>query len=291
MLFLLGLVSARQYIFTPWFTPPYSSDTTMRILCRGWFCGSSRDLNDASDKLSQIVQEFRNGSLGDSIVQSLEPLLDTGFVPALCASGVLKAFGMAGFSQNIEESLQILRSHDFWSCHEALAFHPYVSEDERARHLEIAAAQGSILAMKKIAIATNNLTVFRHLAFSMVGGWYRRHFGDANHGKRARSIFSGENSETAWQEMFDRAAAGHVPSTAWVIDGFLSGRLQKTADEVLRVIRPVIDNGPWMFSVGDMVQARGNFNKTTVLQFMANAGDEMANLYLSYPGLVTESNV
>ena len=285
MCLLLAFLAARHFLYSPWFTPPSSEDTTMRVLCRGWSCGAPKDLFDSSDGLMKIAQEFKNGTLEGSLLDATRKLVSNGFVPASCALAAWKALGMGGDPQNLSDSLQILRDNDFWSCHEILAFHPDVAPDERARHLELAASQGSVYAMQKIALDTRNLSLYRHLLFAMTGGWYRRHDGTPEFAKLARAIFTHERADAEWEEMFARAAAGNVPSAAWVVDGFLSGKLAKGVEEVEPVLRTVIENGPWRFDAGEVVWGRDKVNKTAMLQFMANAGDAVSRVYLSYPEL------
>ena len=257
----------------------------MRALCRGWFCGASKDFIEKNEELQRITSNYKNESLNASLYDALQEMIEYKFIPALCASGVMHLFGIGGFEPNLEKSRDILQGSDFWNCHEGLAFHPLLSEQERSEHLKIAAAQGSVLSMLKLALSEDNITVYRHLLFSSAGAWYRKRRGGVNFAKRARKIFTATDADKAWMEMYSRASAGHLPSAVWIVDGFLNGKFKMSEENISKVLRPVVTNGPWKFDVNEILLSKDEFNKSAVLEYMAHAGDEIAQVYLSYPSL------
>jgi len=292
----LFLICSRRFVFNPWYCPPISEDPSMRTLCRGWSCGSSKDNITTNERINERVNKYRNNTLNSTLQHSLKRYVKTEFPPAVCLAGLFHLFGIGGYEENAELSLSLLQKGadiGFWACYEALAFHPFVKD--RKAFMKKAASMGSVFAMLDVAFEhlsqsppnfTAAVAILRHLGTASISSWYRKKRGGMQFAEATKSIYVGSEKEKegAWKAMKELAKRGHLPAALWLADGLLTEKTSIASfPEVVNFLVPLIKNGPWKYDPVEIASSKEDFNKTTTLQYLKNMGNELASALLSYP--------
>jgi hypothetical protein len=271
----------------------------MRSFCRGWWCGSSKEVNQNSEKMKYYLTLFKNGSFPTdlSIRNRIIHLVTKGYKPAACVAGFFYLFGLGDFRQNIKKSQEYLKqgSETEWTCNEILAFHPLT--ERRSKYLKLANEQGSVFAKytlvgeelkKEKPDYESIISDVYHLATISASTWIRNHRGGIQFATCVKQLAGdGKHVSGAWKKMLKLAQNGNHMAALWLLEGVMSNRTNvANKQQAVDIMYPYLTNGPWVNTYQEIARAPGKFNKTTALQFFTMYGDDVSEALLSYPNLI-----
>ncbi|OHT07025.1 hypothetical protein TRFO_24750 [Tritrichomonas foetus] len=320
MTFLFFLLAIKHFLPFPYQATPDPEDIFHRLLCRGWSCNEDLYPQHQADEFNDILDMYANGTLNVNLESKIRQLIRREYHPAKCAAGFFSLFGLANFSKNLTESyIELKEGSEFnlWSCHEALAFHPY--EKDQIGHLRAASARGAILSSLRLAIITKNETesvdLLRHIATIQTAGWWRKRrsgieYSDAiakilrlheAENKEAEIIKFDDDSKSssekthqnhddgndvrdAWATIDRMSGEGHLPAAIWAAEGLKTGEIgRKSLAEARAKLLPIVVSGPWRIDVASVVESDDTFDKVGVLKLAALLGNTIAEPLISFP--------
>ena len=292
---ILLIICSRKITMMPWWIPSEIEDPSMRQLCRGWSCGSSKENITLNEKFNLKISKYKNNSLNSTLYKSLNKLVHSGYVPAICASGFFHLIGIGNYEINIEKSLNLLNygaSLNFWSCHEILAFHPNSTNKEF--HLEKASNLGSVLA--KIKIANKFITqypynyieatkILKHLGTTSISSWFKKKRSGIEFSKIIKEIYLNEfeNHTNNYLKLKKMALNNHLPAILWLTDGLLKNKTNIiNYQEISNILLPLIQNGPWRFEPNELLFNKDKINKKNLLNYLINLNNPLIDALNSY---------
>ena len=281
-------LSIRHLIIQPWYI---STERSVRTLCRGWTCGSSKENLTSNDLFAKLIKSYKKGESEISLKDGLSDLISSNFLPALSASGIFHLFNIGGFEYNPEESYQILKkcaNEGFWACHEHLAFHPLT--DNRSFHLHEAAEKGSVISMQKIAFnlikeekyeeANEYLYPLLEVASHT---WFQDRRTGLEYAKDVKSILLNKKPNKAWNDLKNKAYDGNLPAALWVFNGFLAGKYDNiTSKELSHLTRGYVENAVWKYDITDIFRYKEGINHREIVRYFSRVGNEAALALCSY---------
>lgn len=293
---ILLLMVEYRYFLSPWYTPPRDEDSSMRLLCRGWTCGSENIYINQNQKLAQIISMYRNETIDTLYIPLKE--MDSSYIPLICAKSHFYLFGFGGFPVNVRKSYDLaFQGRNFWVCKEILAFHPLTPNKSRATYTKYASDAGSVRAMKKVATdsqnsnVTHSIELMYHLLVSSTSGWYQKHRGGIDFAQIIRSILLPKSNDIdkSYQMLIDLAKTYHVPAVVWLTHGYLTGKTKIVeTQDLFNILSSFMKTGPWQHDVTDVYKSSDEFNRSLVLEYLSNSGDQTAQALFSYPDLYEE---
>jgi len=293
---MLFLICTKRFFVQPWYTIPDPSDSSRRLLCKGWACNVKGYHQHQIDEFQDIIGRYLNESQDISIKKNISNLIQRGFHPGLCAAGFFSMIGLAGFEQNLTKSHELLTNgsnNGIWSCLDALSFHPFTRNN--STNIGLAASMGGVWSMIKYSIQnyeknnTMSLNMLRHLATSATTGWWKKRRSGEKFSNLVSVILglkSGHLSDT-WKEMISLEEEGHLPAALWVAEGYYTGEigtidLKKAYDTIL----PYVINGPWKIDLSAVLESEDDFDKKIMYSISSDMGDKSADALVSFKQFV-----
>lgn len=288
---ILFFLLYRHYIYQPWFL---SNGPSSKFLCRGWYCGSSKDNVTEREYFYKVIKKFKEEKLKTSLFTALEKLTSINYLPAVCASGLFYLFNYDGFNYDVQKSYNILAkcaNQGFWACHEHLAFHPLTNDNERWIHINISAKLGSVNCMKKLASEyikkeeyEKANQILHPLLIAMSSNWLQKRRTGPAYAKDVKSILLNDRHVSlSWKDLFKKAKNGNLAAGIWIADGFLNGKFTNTTSkEIAMMMDNFTNNGLWNFDVTYLLETDDSFNKKEIVKYLSRLGDQAAQALDSY---------
>ncbi|OHT07392.1 hypothetical protein TRFO_24407 [Tritrichomonas foetus] len=292
-MYFVTLFFFRHFLIQPLYI---SNESTIKVICRGWTCGNSKNNLTQNDNFIQIIRDYKENILNMSLSTALDKFLLDGFIPAISAAGLFHLFEIDDFSYNPQKSLELLKkcaSDGYWACHEHLAFHPLITNpSEQDFHLHEGAKLGSVSSMYTIALncienekyeEANNYLF--HLLYAISGNWFQKRRAGLEYADDVKSILLNNNKSLhSWRDLKKKAKSGHLPAALWIFDGLRTGRFNEiSAKEMAFLASNYVENGLLKTDALSALNSKDRFNKKEVMKYLVRMGDKVAEAFLSYP--------
>lgn len=287
----LAVLCVKRYVYQSWYVKPLSPVVKKPIgtPCKGWACGI-KDVS-VSEKYADVLRNYRNGTLSESLQDALKALAELEKSPANCIAAQLSLFSLGGFTRNKTRVLDLARNGiDHWLCKEVLAFHPDL--EESIDSLRECAYAGSVTCMIVLAQKEHQTNVdesnkiLQYLLTHMVTTWHKNHHGQLEFAKTIKSILlANQPNNTEWEKIAQMVVhEEHLPSILWASDAVMKGMTDIfSKEQIYDLLMKIVENGPWRSECTEIANLKGGGNRRSIIDYMARGGNEAAKAFLSFP--------
>ena len=290
------IIFLKHFIIWPYYITPNHNDVFHRYICKGFACHENDYPNHQITEFNDLITKYENYELDENdlnLENQISQLIKRGFYPGYCCAGLFEMLGMAGFKQNISgsyEKLMMGSSYKLWSCNEVLSYHPLTKDP--LSYVRLAASQGGIRSMLRLALETKNQTesleLLKYLATIQSSKWWKMRRSGIEYSDALSTILklNNRNITEAWKIIDNMSDEGHLPAALWAAEGLTTGEIgRKNITEAIQKLLPIVITGQWQINIAKVIDSDDSFDKKMVYKMSSLLGNPHADSILSFSKL------